>query len=413
MEKSSNFTSQQLAIERVIKKVFTHYAIPLEITPVIRTTFKSKLWRMGKCFSTICGKMRSQQLAKWKNGKESVWNFNVNEVEINCQMLKRKRSVEALLEDESAKRKKLDSEVKQLQATTKRQAKIIAKLKTGSQVNSRGSSSKSWLEYSRQQQYNKKRKLASTIKCSLSYCEDEGFKPKTAEVENIDTGRHDILDITSGTFSKIDKPTATTSSVHSALYVKDEFSVSNESYHELSMISNLPNSSQVKRLTRTLNSQSEIVRAPNGVIGVQQSLRARLFLRIIKFIENSKEAEIPTNINVKLTGDGTEIARGLSVVNISFTLLEEGQRALSVLGNHSIAILKVSEQYDELVKGLENICEEARDLEVLKVGDTVFTITFYLGGDLKFLAVVCDLESATSECMLVFGANSRKICDGT
>ena len=96
--------------------------------------------------------MRSQQLAKWKNGKESVWNFNVNEVEVNCQMLKRKHSVEALLEDESAKRKKLDSEVKQLQATTKRQAKIMAKLKTGSQVNSCGSSSKSWLEYSRQQQ---------------------------------------------------------------------------------------------------------------------------------------------------------------------------------------------------------------------------------------------------------------------
>ena len=80
--------------------------------------------------------------------------------------------------------------------------------------------------------------------------------------------------------------------------------------------------------------------------------------------------KIPTNINVKLIGDGTEIARGLNVVNISFTLLEEGQRTSSVLGNHSIAILKVSEQYDELVKGLENIREEARYLEVLKVGDT-------------------------------------------
>ena len=42
---------------------------------------------------------------------------------------------------------------------------------------------------------------------------------------------------------------ATTSekeNVHSVLYVKDKFSVSNEAFHELSMLSNLPSSSEVK-----------------------------------------------------------------------------------------------------------------------------------------------------------------------
>lgn len=40
---------------------------------------------------------------------------------------------------------------------------------------------------------------------------------------------------------------------------------------------------------------------------------------------------------IKLTGDGTLIARGVNVVNIAFTILE-GQRACSVSGNHTVAI---------------------------------------------------------------------------
>ena len=43
-----------------------------------------------------------------------------------------------------------------------------------------------------------------------------------------------------------------------SVYVKDKFSVSNKAFHELSMLSNLPSSSKVKNLTRTLNSQLDI-----------------------------------------------------------------------------------------------------------------------------------------------------------
>ena len=66
------------------------------------------------------------------------------------------------------------------------------------------------------------------------------------------------------------------------------------------------------------------------------------------------------------------------MVNFAFTILEEGSRAQSVLGNHTVAIMKVSETYDE-DKG------------------KVYKIQFYLGGDWKFLATVCGLESATAD----------------
>ena len=47
----TRFTSVQLAHERVISKVFNHYAIPLEITDAIQSSFKAKLWCMGKRYT--------------------------------------------------------------------------------------------------------------------------------------------------------------------------------------------------------------------------------------------------------------------------------------------------------------------------------------------------------------------------
>ena len=85
---AENLTPTQLAYECVISKVFHHYAIPLEISKSIRATFKSKLLLMGRRFSKLGGTKRKQQLLKWENGRESIWNLEVNEVEVNQQLLK-------------------------------------------------------------------------------------------------------------------------------------------------------------------------------------------------------------------------------------------------------------------------------------------------------------------------------------
>ena len=73
------------------------------------------------------------------------------------------------------------------------------------------------------------------------------------------------------------------------------------------------------------------------------------------------DSDIDTRKLIKLTGDGTLIARGLNVVNIAFTIIE-GDRACSVSGNHTVAILKVSEDYENLLEELQDICDEASTL---------------------------------------------------
>ena len=129
-------------------------------------------------------------------------------------------------------------------------------------------------------------------------------------------------------------------------------------------------------------------------MGVQQSLRVHIAYHIKSLLEKTKEnTDLPSTIRVKLTGDGTRIARGLNIVNFAFTI--EGAKAQSVAGNHTIAIMEVSESYDELVSGLKDICQEARYLDVITM--KIYKITFFLGGDWKFLATVNGLESANAD----------------
>ena len=92
----------------------------------------------------------------------------------------------------------------------------------------------------------------------------------------------------------------------------------------VSMISNLPPSSQLKKCASTLNAQFEIRDAPEGIVGVQQSIKSRLKFLLTHIIYNfsKNSTEISNVIRVKLTGDGTQIARGLTVVNFAFTILQ-------------------------------------------------------------------------------------------
>ena len=108
----------------------------------------------------------SQQLKKWQEGKDSIWVLSVDEGEVNCQLLTRKRQVEQQLQNETSKQKKLESEIKQLQKTTQKQASAISKLQLGKCRKGRGSS-KSWMDYSRQQRSAKKKALATNIKTSV------------------------------------------------------------------------------------------------------------------------------------------------------------------------------------------------------------------------------------------------------
>jgi len=99
---------------------------------------------------------------------------------------------------------------------------------------------------------------------------------------------------------------------------------------------------------------------------------------------------------IKLTDDGTLIARGLNVIMFAFSILDKDLSPTSVQGNHPIAILKTHESYKTLSGGLQGIIEEAQNLKRIKVDGFCFDIELFLGGDWKFLAMICGIDSTSS-----------------
>jgi hypothetical protein len=100
-------------------------------------------------------------------------------------------------------------------------------------------------------------------------------------------------------------------------------------------------------------------------------------------------------VRVKLSGDCTRIGKRLHVVNFTFTLLDEGDAAYSSEGNHPLAIFQDPEDYDSLSRALSDIKDEVAILTEITVRAT-FAIEYFLGGDMKFLAIVTGIDSASS-----------------
>ena len=122
----------------------------------------------------------------------------------------------------------------------KRRSENFTSTKKTSDGARRGSSSKSWESYSRQQRGNIKKRLSSESRSALSTCSNDHFEPVSVEFVNT-YGKKEILDIKKGTFSNALESTAMESnddhdSAKFALFVKDKFCLSDEAYHEVALL---------------------------------------------------------------------------------------------------------------------------------------------------------------------------------
>lgn len=111
-----------------------------------------------------------------------------------------------------------------------------------------------------------------------------------------------------------------------------------------SVCKEMPRHYKLKRRIKELNSLWNITPAPNGILGVQQSLEDRLFIRISRLLKTAPEDAAfkkDGTIRVKLSGDGTRIGKRLHVTNFTFNILDEGPEAHTSEGNHILTIVKV------------------------------------------------------------------------
>ncbi|CAB4026648.1 Hypothetical predicted protein [Paramuricea clavata] len=94
----------------------------------------------------------------------------------------------------------------------------------------------------------------------------------------------------------------------------------------------LPRSWKVQERIKALNGKWKFSETPGNTFGIQQSIKERLEVRVQNMIKNSPATESfrqNKKIRVKLSGDGTNVGKSLHVVNVTFTILDQGSKAMS------------------------------------------------------------------------------------
>jgi len=99
-------------------------------------------------------------------------------------------------------------------------------------------------------------------------------------------------------------------------------------------------------------------------------------------------------LKIKVSGDGTRIGKRLQLLNVSYTIINEGTVAASLQANHIIAIVKAKDDYANIRDSLIDLKEELKNLSEISVNGANYKIEYGIGGDWKFLATVCGIGPA-------------------
>ena len=112
---------------------------------------------------------------------------------------------------------------------------------------------------------------------TFSAC-DKHFIPISVDIENAESGKRETIDIQSGRIVPYTKEVSDSEKqAYFALYVKDQFSLSDCAYRELSQLTpSLPRLYKLKQLTKEINTEFDILPSPSGYTGVQHLSRPGL-----------------------------------------------------------------------------------------------------------------------------------------
>lgn len=331
----------------------------------------------------------------------------------NKKLKEEKRVLEQSLEEETTKRIRVEEK---LENTTnlanqnkeeykKKFKQLVNKVaKLSSKKKSRGPArGKKFTNYSKQHKARVRKQLKEQCQTTLSFLVHYDYIPSRIELYNHHTGKVESFsfidnnELPSEDRNDKEISEAKIDQMNMWLYLKDKFNLSNEPWHEISIASDGPPSlNKIIKHTNKLNQKWNLKSTPGEAEGVQVSFQETI-VEHIKRLKASGVIQDRETIKIKLSGDGTNIGKRISVVNITFTILNEKALAMSERGNYLLAVLRTTESYDTLAESLSGLVKEMQDLKDISLDNETFYFEYFLGGDWKFLACVCGIGAANAD----------------
>ena len=348
------------------------------------------------------GRGRATQIETWKG---TTWTIDLKQNEIVPKS--RKRKAENVLVQNQVKKiallkedlEKYQQLLKDANVQLKKAEEATARL-TSSLTPSVSKPNKSWSEYSAQYKRKQKKQIANKVSTTLKFTDNTFFQPVRIDLVNKETNELISID-KDGSITQPQKqlnlPENKDNLIKQTLYVKEKFNVSDTAYHELCMVNpSLPRWSTLHKVSKQIDSKCDIDAIPGPILGVQQSLKERLQLRLQQLIKNNPSIKDDTCVRVKITGDGTNVSRSMHILVIAFTILDGSENPNSPGGNHVIALLNAQEKYEYLSEAVKDIASEIKSIKFLTIDGQNFNIKFFLCADMKFLAICAGIQAANA-----------------
>lgn len=190
----------QLAVERVIVKLFTHHKCNVVITDRLRSLFTMKIWRMGKLICSLGGKARSQVNTKWAASK---WTIQLHENEIiqpsgikrkcsnneNVALLSSKKRVSEVENDLKVANDKLKEITNEYKILKKSCNSLSMALKSSDKGNRpyHSRKRKEWTLCTQQYQRKRVQEVVHNVNTALLFIENDDFKATRVELINKST----------------------------------------------------------------------------------------------------------------------------------------------------------------------------------------------------------------------------------
>ena len=386
--------------------------------------FRKKLYCLQKAYtkaSKAGGKCVKQLLQRWETGEPYRFKIFYDEISTvklgneNVKLKNEKRKAEESLAQETAKRlnveEKLNTALKK--AETKgtffqKRFKNLAKKIAREQMKKKGrgpAKGKRFSQYSKKQQKRIKGHLKGQCTATLAFLGLHDFVATKVEVFNCDTNEYETFELLPSNgeleFNKENEPKELTDGdiddINMWLYLKDKFNLSDDAWHEIAMkAKDLPRLYGLKKRMAELNKMWDLKPTPGEADGVQVKFADSL-RKNVEILQKNGLLHPGDRIKVKLNGDGTNIGKRLTVVNFAYTILNEKQHAMGEKGNYILAIIKTTESYENLRESLVDLIDEMSNLTDITVNDKNYAIEYFLGGDWKFLALVCGIGRANED----------------
>ena len=108
-------------------------------------------------------------------------------------------------------------------------------------------------------------------------------------------------------------------------------------------------------------------------------------------------------MHIRFSADGAQIIKNKLILNLTFTVLNEGKTAETAKGNYTCRLFDITkEDYQTMCTCLEQIKDQINELTELDIDGIKYQIEKYIGGDLKILAIIYGINQATSNCPCIW-----------